>query len=91
MTNYREILRLCSLNLKTDEIVRASGTSSKTVVKARKRAAELGLSWPLPDDMTEMQLEDLMFPKPEKQASTAPQSNSQISPGSYSCRMNASA
>lgn len=69
MTKYREILRLCSLHLKTAEIVQACGVSSKTVVKTKKRAAELGISWPLPDDMTEEKLTEIMFPKPVKPVS----------------------
>ena len=45
MTKYREILRLLSNKLKTDEIVQACRVSKKTVIKVKKRAAELGISW----------------------------------------------
>ena len=47
MTKYREILRLLGNGLKTDEIVQACSVSKKTVVKVKKRAAELEISWPL--------------------------------------------
>ena len=66
MTKYREILRLISNKLKTDEIVQACNVSKKTVVKVRNRAAELGLSWPLANDMTDEKLEAIMFPKQQR-------------------------
>lgn len=70
MTKYREILRLISNKLTTADIVAACGVSKKTVVKVKKRAAELDISWPLSADMTDEKLEAFMFPKPEKPAST---------------------
>jgi len=66
MTRYREILRLMSLHLTTAEIVRSCGVSTKTIAKARKRSSELGISWPLPDVMTEEKLAVVMFPRKEK-------------------------
>ena len=69
MTKYREILRLLSNKLKTEEIVHACSVSKKTVIKVKKRAAELGISWPLDADMTDEKLESIMFPKPSKPAS----------------------
>ena len=70
MTKYREILRLLSNRLKTNEIVDACSVSKKTVIKVKKRAAELGISWPLSDDMTDEKLGALMFPPREKAAGT---------------------
>ena len=70
MTKYREILRLLSNQLKTDEIVHACSVSKKTVIKVKKRARELEISWPLDADMTDEKLETIMFPKPEKSVST---------------------
>ena len=70
MTKYREILRLLSNKLKTDEIVQACHVSKKTVIKVKKRAQELGISWPLTTDMTDEKLEAIMFPKPSKPTST---------------------
>lgn len=66
MTQYREILRLLSLHLKRDDIARSCRVSSKTISRTRKRAAELGLSWPLPDGMTEERLAAAMFPPPKE-------------------------
>lgn len=70
MTKYREILRLLSNKLKTDEIVQACSVSKKTVIKVKKRAAELGICWPLGDDMTNEKLEAIMFPKATEPVST---------------------
>ena len=70
MTKYREILRLLSNQLKTDEIVQACKVSKKTVIKVKKRAAELDISWPLEADMTDEKLEAILFPRPEKPVST---------------------
>ena len=63
MTKYREILRLLGNGLKTDEIVQACSVSKKTVIKVKKRAAEMEISWPLDPDMTDEKLEAIMFPK----------------------------
>ena len=70
MTKYREILRLLGNGLKTDEIVRACSVSKKTVIKVKKRAAELEISWPLGPGMTDEKLEAIMFPKPPDPVST---------------------
>ena len=70
MTKYREILRLLGNGLKTDEIVQACSVSKKTVVKVKKRAAELEISWPLAPDMTDEKLAEIMFPKPPDPVST---------------------
>ena len=70
MTKYRDILRLLSNKLKTDEIVQACSVSKKTVIKVKKRAAELDIRWPLADDMTDEKLETIMFPKSPDPVST---------------------
>lgn len=70
MTKYREILRLLSNRLKTDEIVQACKVSKKTVIKVKKRAAELEISWPLANDMTDEKLEAIMFPRSTEPTST---------------------
>ena len=69
MTNYREILRLDSIGLNRTEIAASCGCSRNTVAGALKRAAECGLSWPLPADMSDQQLAGILYPsvagKPE--------------------------
>ena len=47
MTKYREIFRLKSLNLSQQNIADSCNVSKKTVNRVLKRAAELGISWPL--------------------------------------------
>ena len=69
MTKYREILRLFfCLHLNTADIARSCRVSSKTIVRAKRRAGELGLTWPLPDDMAEEELAGIMFPKKGRSA-----------------------
>ena len=69
MTNYREILRLSSLGLNKAQIAVACGCSRTTVIKVLNIAAERGLSYPLPDGMSDKQLAATLFPasaaKPE--------------------------
>ena len=70
MTNYREILRLDSIyRVEQDGDRFECGCSRNTVAGALKRAAECGLSWPLPADMSDQQLAGILYPgitgKPE--------------------------
>ena len=62
MTNYREILRLSSLGLNKAQIAGACGCSRTTVIKVLNIAAAQGLSYPLPDGMSDKQLADSLFP-----------------------------
>ena len=57
MTKYREILRLKSLGFSERNIALAVPCSRNTVSKVLKRAGEKGISWPLPDDTTDADLE----------------------------------
>ena len=66
MTQYREILRLNSLDLSERSIAASAGVSRNTVSKVLKRAKELNLSWLLDHDMTDSVLEELLFPKDNK-------------------------
>jgi hypothetical protein len=69
MTNYREILRLSSLGLNKAQIAGVCGCSRTTVIKVLNIASAKGLSYPLPDRMSDKQLADALFPanaaKPE--------------------------
>lgn len=69
MTKYREILRLTSLGFSQRNIMQSCGVAQKTVVKIQRRAKELGISWPLDESMTDKSLENLMFPKEQKNLS----------------------
>ena len=56
MTNYREILRLHSLGLNKTEIASSCQCARNTVAATLQRAANCGLQWPLPEEMSDTQL-----------------------------------
>jgi len=65
MRKIREVLRLkweCGLSNRA--IARSCSISHSTVGEYVRRAKETGLSWPLPDDLEEERLFELLFPKP---------------------------
>ena len=69
MTNYREILRQYSLGLNKSQIAAACGYSRNTVAHAISLAEENGLSYPLPEGMSDKRLAEILYPasaaKPE--------------------------
>ena len=70
MTQYREILRLHSINLSQSNIAASCGASKKTVNKVLKAAKAKGVSWPLDDSMTDAAMEEKLFPKVPKVSPT---------------------
>lgn len=70
MIQYREILRLHSMNLSQTNIAASCGASKKTVNKVLKAAKERGISWPLDGSMTDAILEETLFPKAPKVSTT---------------------
>lgn len=63
MTNYREILRLISQGISQRSIAVSCECSRNTVAKVVNRAVELNLRWPLTPDMTNGELQKLLFPE----------------------------
>ncbi len=63
MTKYREILRLSSLGFSARNVSASTGCSRNTVARVVKRAAELSLSWPLPENLTDAKLASMLYPK----------------------------
>ena len=63
MTNYREILRLQSLDFSERNIALSVLCSRNTVSKVLKRVRELNISWPIPNEQTDTVLEGILFPK----------------------------
>jgi len=59
MTSYREILRLHSQGLSHRSIVASCGCGKGTVQRTLEKAAEHGLVWPLPPEMTDERLKQL--------------------------------
>ncbi|AKL93673.1 transposase y4bL/y4kJ/y4tB [Clostridium aceticum] len=63
MTKYREILRLHSQGISQRGIAASCQCSRNTVSAVIKRADECGISWPFQKDMSDGQLQELMFPE----------------------------
>ena len=62
MRKIREILRLrCEAGLSQRAVARAIGVSNSTVSEACSRLAEAGLSWPLPEGLTDAELEARLY------------------------------
>ena len=62
MRKINEVLRLKAAGLSVREIACSTGAARTTVYEYLVRAAGAGLSWPLPDDMDEVALEERLFP-----------------------------
>lgn len=57
----RQMLRLAGDGASSREVARLLGVARSTVQENLKRAAEVGLSWPLPGDLTDDALEARLF------------------------------
>jgi transposase len=67
MQTHREIIRLAfQLKLSANEIHRTTNVSRGTVQSCIKRATALNLSWPLPGDLDDNALEQLLYPPAKK-------------------------
>lgn len=62
MVDYREILRLNSLGCSQREISRAVHRSRNTVNEVLTLAEVLKIEWPLPEDVLNQDLEELLYP-----------------------------
>ena len=62
MTNYREILRLSSLGLNNTQIAQSCACSRTTVIQTLRLAQEKGITFPLPDEISDKQLAEILFP-----------------------------
>ena len=66
MTDYREILRLADLGLSRTSIGTALGYSRNTVAEVLRRAQLKGIELPLPDDLGDRELTEMLFPEKAK-------------------------
>jgi transposase len=66
MTPYREILRLHSRGISQRSMATSCQCSRNTVTRVISRAKEISLSWPLPTDLTDGELEKMLFPDSAK-------------------------
>lgn len=64
MRKLRELLRLKAAGLPSRQIGASLGIGGTTVVDYLARARRAGVTWPLPDDMTDEALEATLFPPP---------------------------
>ena len=60
MRKLKEVLRLHSLGLKQQQIARSCSIAQSTVHGYLKAAALAGVSWPLPADWDEQQLQEAL-------------------------------
>jgi transposase len=63
---YREILRLHAQSLSNRSIASSCGCSRNTVGDVLKRARELKVSWPFEGDITDTELQKILFPEKNK-------------------------
>ena len=62
MANYREILRLHSLGTSQRGIAWEVQSSRDTVADVIKAANAAGITWPLDEDITNADLQEILFP-----------------------------
>ena len=62
MTRYREIMRLHSLGQPNKAIAIATGCSASTVGRVLAAAEEVGLAWPLPDELGDTAIRRIIYP-----------------------------
>ena len=65
MRKIKDVLRLThDTHLNTRQVALSLNISRSTVTNYQERAQKAGLSWPLPEDLTEEALEQRLFPPP---------------------------
>jgi len=64
MRKIKELLRLDAEGLSEREISRSLKVSRSTVQRYRRRVEEAGLTWPLPEEFTDSEIEARLFPPP---------------------------
>ena len=62
MVDYREILRYSSLGYSRKQISLTVHSSHHTVEDTLNAAQEKGIAWPLDDDITDADLQEILFP-----------------------------
>ena len=67
MTKYREILRLHSQGVSGRSIAVSCGCSRNTVSSVLERASHHSISWPFETELTDQDLQDLLFPEKKLQ------------------------
>ena len=63
MTKYREIIRMDGLGISGRSISASLECSRNTISEVLKRAAIKGIEYPLPADLSEAELGEMLFPE----------------------------
>lgn len=63
MVDYREIIRLISLNFSNVGIASSIRCSRNTVSEVLKQAEAQELAWPIPESLTNRDIEVLFYPE----------------------------
>ncbi len=63
MVNYREIIRLKSLNYSNVSVASSCGSSRNTVAEVWKLTQAKSLNWPIPDTLTNEDIQQLLYPE----------------------------
>src|SRR5690606_10518213 len=66
VVKYREILRLHAQGVSQRGIASSCANSRNTIREVDKRAQKLNISWPFQEDMTDSDLQELLFPESMK-------------------------
>ena len=67
MVKYREILRLTSLGVSVRRIAESCRCSTSTVTNVQRRARAACISWPLPEELGDAALREILYPKETSQ------------------------
>ncbi|MCK9331455.1 MAG: IS21 family transposase [Bacilli bacterium] len=62
MINYREIIRLKSLDYSNTSVANSCGSSRNTVAEVWKLAQDKELGWPIPEALSDKDIEQLLYP-----------------------------
>jgi transposase len=66
MRKIRDVLRLNAGGMSGRQIATGLSVSKTTIQNCLRRAAAAGISWPLPDDLTDAELEARLYPPPDE-------------------------
>jgi transposase len=68
MRKIRDVLRLSAVGMSKRKIAASLGVSPTAAGECIRRARRVGLSWPLPEEMTDEGLESRLYPPPASKA-----------------------
>ena len=71
MVKYREILRLRAQGVSVTNTAFSVGCARSTVQRTCKRAKEVGLNWPLPEEIDDKEIYSILFLKDRSQSAKA--------------------